>query len=423
MALDNYRKILRHRGFRWLVLGLGLSNLGDALSIIAVPWLAVEMSTAEQRPLAVTAAVLAYSLPGAVVGLAAPRLPARLTSRQLLLANSSLRAAALAAIPILHWAGYLSVGVLIPVLAISSLLNTWGAAGGLSLIPRLLKSDELMAGNALLFGQGQVALIVGPLAAGALIATIGSPATIGIDALTFAAMFFCATRLRGDVDIPDDPEYQIPRNPLRLLLGHPKLGAILGVSLVFFLLYGPVEPAVPLHVRDSLGGATVFGALGTAFGAGALVGTFAVGAVSKIRLWPAALAIIAGWGIAVLALGLSSTVWVALVVYGLGAMVYAPYPVILATALQTETDPRRLTSVGAAWTAVVIMTTPLGIIFGLPVIATFGGRETLLVSGGATILLAAVGSIVALSRTRRSRGQAALPDEPPGQSSASLHIR
>src|SRR6266508_2937413 len=65
-----YRALLRDPRTRRLLLGLGVSSLGDGMSTVTIAWLAVRTAPAGELGLFVGLAVAAYTLPGAVGALA-----------------------------------------------------------------------------------------------------------------------------------------------------------------------------------------------------------------------------------------------------------------------------------------------------------------------------------------------------------------
>jgi len=68
-----YRVLLRDRRARRLLSGLGISSLGDGMSIVTIAWLAVKTAPAGELGLFVGLAVAAYTLPGAIGALALGR--------------------------------------------------------------------------------------------------------------------------------------------------------------------------------------------------------------------------------------------------------------------------------------------------------------------------------------------------------------
>ena len=67
-----YRDLLRDAQARRLLSGLGVSALGDGMSMVSVAWLAVLISPAGNPGVFVGLAVASYSLPGACRVLVAP---------------------------------------------------------------------------------------------------------------------------------------------------------------------------------------------------------------------------------------------------------------------------------------------------------------------------------------------------------------
>jgi MFS family permease len=388
-------------GFRRLVVGTGLSFVGDAMGTVAVPWLALELAPRDSKAVAVSLATIAFTLPGAVVGLLFPRAADRLGTRRLILLDSGARCVVLALIPALAWTGRLGLASYVILLGVSSIFHGWGAGGRMTLIARLIDEPRRMTANALVFGQAHVAFAVGPILAGLLIAEVGAPAVIGLDALSFAALFLVA----ATVTVAAPPRAPGEPGPgaagLRGVVRHPQLAGLFGLTLIFYLLYGPTEVAVPLQVHQHLGGgAALFGALGAAFGVGAILGSLAAGVTGRWRLWPTALGIVAGWGAAVVVLGATNVPVVAIGAMAAGGLIFAPYPAIVTTHLQANTDPGELPGVTSAWASLVTATVPLGVAFGGPLVGVLGPRAVLLLSGGTTLLLALAGSVLVALPTR-----------------------
>ncbi len=83
-----YRPVLANRVFRRLILGFGVSYLGDGMSFVAVAWLAIELAPQATAGLWVGGAVAAYTLPGVVGALVFGRRLRRVPAKRLLLADN-----------------------------------------------------------------------------------------------------------------------------------------------------------------------------------------------------------------------------------------------------------------------------------------------------------------------------------------------
>ncbi len=124
-----YRRLLSDAQTRRLLLGLGVSALGDGMSTVSIAWLAVLLAPSGHVGVFVGIAVAAYTLPGVVGALALGRFLRHRPARVLVLAHTWLRAGFLATIAILWATGNLVPDVYVALLAGSSVLNAWGNAG------------------------------------------------------------------------------------------------------------------------------------------------------------------------------------------------------------------------------------------------------------------------------------------------------
>jgi hypothetical protein len=382
-----YRDVLRVRAFRRLFLGQGLSGLGDGCGFIAVAWIALDMARPAERPYAVGLAIAAYSLPGALVGLAAASRLAGLEPRLLLMADAVLRMVLLGAIPILHLLGDLPLGAYLALLAGSSLLGSLGRGGFVTAVAGVVPETRRFGANSLLGSTEAVTVtLIGPAVGGVLVATVGAPVTIAIDAATFLAPLWAAATLPRAVRVPVQAAVPVR---LRSILRRPLIAWLLALTVVFYGLYGPFETALPLFVqRDLGGGAALYGALWASFGAGAVVASVAVGTRNVERVERFALAVVAGWGVCVVLVGATGLPIVAILGMAAGGLIYAPYPSITTTSLQRLLPSRELAAGAAGWFAVLTAVTPATTALGGPIVAGVGSRAAVLGSGIATIGLA-----------------------------------
>ncbi|MBO0826844.1 MAG: hypothetical protein J2P24_03600, partial [Streptosporangiales bacterium] len=142
-----YRPLVADRTFRRLLAGFAVSYLGDGMSAVAVAWLAIQLAPRSTAGLWVGAAVAAYALPGVVGALTLGRWLRRLPAQRLLVVDSTTRAVFLGAVPVVWLTGTLSPGLYVVLLACSSLLHAWGAAGRYTLVAELLPDEHRLAAN------------------------------------------------------------------------------------------------------------------------------------------------------------------------------------------------------------------------------------------------------------------------------------
>jgi len=178
------------------------------------------------------------------------------------------------------------------------------------------------------------------------------------------------------------------------------------LSFVFYLLYGPVEVALPVHVAIDLhGSAALLGTFWAVFGVGAVIGELSAPFLRRWRVWPTMTGIVIGWGLGLLPLGLDTPLWVALVAFFAAAVIWGPWMSLSMAVLQDASPPAALAQVIAARSSLLIIAAPIGTAFGGPIVAALGARGTLLVSALATILLGLITTAVLVAR--RSRKAAA----------------
>src|SRR5262245_47146359 len=132
-----YRVLLRDRVARRLLTGLGVSSLGDGMSLVTIAWLAVQTAPAGELGVFVGLAVAAYTMPAAVGALVLGRYLGLRPARALVLAHCVLRAASLGAIVVLAALGMLMPVAYVALLAGSSLLASWGSAGEYPMLAEL----------------------------------------------------------------------------------------------------------------------------------------------------------------------------------------------------------------------------------------------------------------------------------------------
>src|SRR5919197_4327793 len=181
-----YRALLRDPRSRRLLAGLGVSSLGDGMSIVTIAWLAVRVAPAGNLGEYVGLAVAAYTLPGVIGALAFARFVRRRPARALVLVHCLLRTGFLGVIAMLWVLDALAPLVYVPLLAGSSLMFAWGNAGEYTMLSELGGPDGRLAVNSLATAQVSFAVIVGPAIAGVLIAWIGPGWLIALGGASFA---------------------------------------------------------------------------------------------------------------------------------------------------------------------------------------------------------------------------------------------
>ena len=117
-----YRTLLASPQLRLLLAGLGVSSLGDGISVVTIAWLAVGIAPPGALGLFVGLAVAAYTLPGVVGAVLLGGVLRGRPARTLVLIHCLLRASCLGLIALLATIGALAPPTYVSLLAASSLM-------------------------------------------------------------------------------------------------------------------------------------------------------------------------------------------------------------------------------------------------------------------------------------------------------------
>ena len=291
--MSRYLKLLRQRDFALLWGGATVSALGDGMSFVALVWLLIERGG---TPTDVGWLAAVYTAPVIIGGLAAGVILDRFDPRRVLAIDSAIRGLVVASVPIASALDVLTTAHLFVVAAVYGLLFMTAAAGIPTLITRLVKEDDLTTANAMESLSFGISGLIGPAVAGLVIAVLGAPVVLALDAVTYFVFVACLLAMRqGRRVVPgghalEEAAVAVPGSrglgpAIRFILSAPAIVAITIFYMSVNVAGGIVTVVIPLYVRDVLqGGAETFGFLLSVLTAGDLVGLLAVGAINW--RWP-----------------------------------------------------------------------------------------------------------------------------------------
>jgi len=169
--------------FRRVWLGTTASAAGDSGSWIALVALSLGAAHASLPLL-----VVLYTAPVAVGGLVAGWALDRFDRRRLMIADSVIRGAVFAWIPVTAAFGSVTAAQLYVVAAVYGLLKMVSLAGFPALIPSLVPESHLERANALEGASFGLASLAGAALAGLGVATIGAAHIVAVDAASYFAL-------------------------------------------------------------------------------------------------------------------------------------------------------------------------------------------------------------------------------------------
>jgi predicted MFS family arabinose efflux permease len=409
-TLHRGRQVLRRRAFRRFWLGMLISRAGDAFTLVALSWVVLDIA----GPAQLGVLLMCFGLPRIVSGPVAGRLLDGSRPRLLLAADNAARGLLIAAVPVLLWQHRLAVAGLYGIAAASALLSAVTEVAESSLVPRLVADDELDAANSLLSANWELAGIAGPAVAGLIVATVGAPLAILLDAGSFAVMTAVCLSLPPPhrKASPEqagpglaEPARACARRGPGILFRYPAVLVLTACGFGMLFLDGLATVLYPQYCRTFLHvGPTGYGVLVSAAGAGALLGVLAGPGLSG-RLPPSPrLAAVIGAGAALFGtLALAPGLAVAAVLLGLATFAWGPYYVFERTLMQRLVPDQVRSRVAGARMTISSLGFPLGSAAGGTVTGGIGVTGTVLVVAGSGL---ALGLLPLLAPALRALGQA-----------------
>jgi MFS family permease len=177
--------VLRNRSVSALLAAETVSMTGSMMTWLALPWF-VLATTGSAGKMGIVLAAEALGV--ALCGIPGGALSARLGARRTMLVVNAVAAPLILSVPLLHWAGALSFGLLLAIVfATGALFGPYFAAQRVALSEQLGEDQaELSDANAFLQAAQRTTMLLGPVLAGVLISLIGAPSVLIVDAGTFA---------------------------------------------------------------------------------------------------------------------------------------------------------------------------------------------------------------------------------------------
>ena len=189
----------RNGPFLRLWTGQTASSVGSQLGRLAIPVLAVSVLQATEFQVGLLTAVETAAF--LLIGLPAGAWVDRWLKRRVMLIADLARAIVLASVPIMFFAGVLTIWQLMVVGAIVGVASVFFDVAYQSYLPVLVDLKQLGEGNSKLETTGQLARVTGPALAGALLAIVRPAVLIGLDAVTFLLSFVALSTIR-DHEVP-----------------------------------------------------------------------------------------------------------------------------------------------------------------------------------------------------------------------------
>lgn len=368
-----------------------ISSIGAQMTFLALPWFVLTTTGSTTRMGIVLAAEL---LPIALLGIPSGTVVARLGARRTMLVCDLARIPIMAAIPLLHSAGMLSFGLLLVlVFLLGTFIAPYFSAQRL-VLPELVGEDPatLTQANAVVETGSRLTILLGPVFAGLLIASVGAANVLYVDAATYAVSFVLLLLfVPNRPPLPAEDGGRGVLAGLRFMFQDSLLRPML-LTIVFLHMFAQsIIVALPVLAFDHYGAsAKTAGLLFGAWGAGSIIGSLAAIPLAK-RMSPLTQATIGVvWVSApLMLLGLTLPAVGAMAVLfasGLGAVASAPLMAIFTTRAPGHLRAKVMTAV----ITVVTISGPFAVLALGRLLESFDVRTILFALGVGRILMAAM---------------------------------
>jgi MFS family permease len=396
-------QLLRSPNFGALWLAQVASRFGDPITLIALAY----VSYVRTHSALITAlAVVMATIPNALFGIFGGVIADAVGHRRAMIACDIARLMLVGSVPI-------ALALNLPLVVPYVLVFAAAACGAifnparLALVPRIVGPHELSSANALTYSSDRAVEVLGALAAGVLVATMGERAFY-VDALSFLISAALLSRVRVNEQ----------RRPLVLgALGHEALeglrflwrNTVLRANTVFSLVCQLSLPVVsslaPSLIFERFAGgnaelgASQFGIAEGAIAAGAVAsGVLLVSHLTRLTKGRLLLLGFGVYGAVLIALALAPTFEIALVLFAIGGVVNVLFYVNNVTISQELTPPdlrarvfgARIALLNLSWLPAIVLSGALADAVGVPLLIA--------IAGAITLVTALIGSFIPIVR-------------------------
>lgn len=333
---DPRAALLQDRNFRWMLGGSALSMLGDQFTLIALPWLVLQM-TGDTLVLGTVLALV--SVPRALFILIGGALVDRYSPKQVLMITKYINLVLLAVLAGLVFAGTLTLWMVYALSLGIGLATAFSIPAGTAMMPHVVERSQLQAANGISLGLRQLTMFLGPLLAGLLIALFGTGEATGtvavetptranafgiglafaLDALSFAVSAWTLSKVQTHAShaapaaAPQAVLASVAQGLVHFWRDSELRTCFLYWSAIALFIMGPIHIAIPVLASSTPAlGAAAFGIIVGAHGAGTLLGMVVSGMVPRLRFGSLGMTILAFdvvIGALFMPMGLITAVW------------------------------------------------------------------------------------------------------------------
>jgi MFS family permease len=392
---------LRQRPIVALIAAEFVSAIGSQMTFLALPWFVLQTTGSPTRMGVVLAVELA---PIAILGIPSGTVVSRWGARLTMIVSDFARVPLLASIPILHALGWLTFPLLLVLVALIGVFLAPYFASQRLILPELVGDDEptVAKANVIVEAAQRATSLLGPAAAGLLIAAFSAPTVLYVDAATFLCSFLLLSLF-----VPKRPPLAPSEEGggvlagIRFVLGDRLLRVLGGTALVTNGLGQMLSAGLTVLAFEEYGSSRVAGAFFGAFGAGALLGSIVamriVERFDPLRLGSAAFVALT---LPIFVLAVDVPVPVVMLALAVSSF-FSPLvnaPLIGVITMRTPVALRAKVMTAVITTA--MLAGPLGMVIAGPLLESWGPRQVFLLVASGQVLATIPFALVAFGATR-----------------------
>ena len=276
-AITARAPVLRSRPIAALLAAEVLSTTGSQMTWLALPWFVLVTAGSKQMAFVVAAEAAGYALFGIPSGSLLERLGPQRTMRLC----DAVRAPLMLLVPVLHWTGHLTLPILVVLAFLLGTAGTPYSSAQRVVVAEIMDEDEASVerANALLQGATRITMLFGPALAGVLIAAVGAPIVLVVDAASYVVAFVLVTLFVPGAGAVRETEAEAGGGLLagvRFLLRDPLMRGWTTAIVVGDASFSVLFVAIPVLVVAHYGAdPRLAGAFMGAWGVGAVAGNVA----------------------------------------------------------------------------------------------------------------------------------------------------
>lgn len=183
----SYASVLFNKNFTFYLIGIAFSNIGSAFTTFVFPLMILKLTGSAFQVGIVSA--LSF-IPYAILGLPAGALIDRLNKKTIMKCADIIRLISYLSIPVLSFYNMLSIFQIYVVAIISGIGLVFHSISEVSIIPSIVKEEDLASANSYIYATQNVSEFLGPIIGGLLYTYMGYSILIFIDSMTFLLSFF-----------------------------------------------------------------------------------------------------------------------------------------------------------------------------------------------------------------------------------------